>query len=161
MNIKRIVAATDFSEASMVGVETALNLAMESKAILYLLHVLELPSGVDPMVGLVKPPLGDWREDAMRALEELVPENWEGNRAVQKVIVMGTATAEIARFAQQKAADMIVIGTHGRRGLARLLMGSTAEALLRQAPCQVLVVKQKVVPDAGPEDVSGSNQSHR
>ena len=51
MNIKRIVAATDFSEASMVAVETALNLAMESKAILYLLHVLELPSGVDPMVG--------------------------------------------------------------------------------------------------------------
>ena len=153
MNIKRIVAATDFSEASVVAVETALNLAMESNAILYLLHVLELPSGVDPMVGLVKPPLGDWREDAMRALEQLIPENWEEDREVQKVIVMGTATAEIARFAEQKAADMIVMGTHGRRGFARLLMGSTAEALLRQAPCQVLVVKQKIVPDARPERI--------
>ena len=45
MNIKRIVAATDFSEASVVVVGTALNLALESNAILYLLHVLELPSG--------------------------------------------------------------------------------------------------------------------
>ena len=72
LNIKRIVAATDFSEASVVVVGTALNLALESNAILYLLHVLELPSGVDPMVGLVKPPLGDWNEDVMRALEELI-----------------------------------------------------------------------------------------
>ena len=141
MNIKRILAATDFSEASVVAVETALNLAIESKAILYLLHVLELPSGVDPMVGLLKPPLSEWREDAMQALERLIPENLEEERAVEKVIVMGAPTTEIAQFAEEKAADMIVIGTHGRRGLARLLMGSTAEALLRHAPCQVLVPK--------------------
>ncbi len=156
MNIKRIVAATDFSEASVVAVETALNLAIESKAILYLLHVLELPSGVDPMVGLLKPPLSEWRADTMQALEKLIPENWEEDRAVEKVILMGAPTKEIAQFAEEKAADMIVIGTHGRRGLARLLMGSTAEVLLRHAPCQVLVVKHRVLPGAEIEDSGNS-----
>lgn len=78
--------------------------------------------------------------------------------------MMGAATSEIARFSEQKSADMIVIGTHGRKGLARLLNGNTVEALLRQAPCQVVVVKQRVVPDhwclqgGGTQDPSNSHQ---
>jgi len=55
----------------------------------------------------------------------------------------------IAQFAEEKEADLIVVGTHGRKGLSRMLMGSTAETLLRQAPCKVLVVKQATAAAAG------------
>ena len=56
----------------------------------------------------------------------------------------GKPAKMIADFAREKDADLIVVGTHGRTGLDRLLMGSTAEGLLREAPCQVLVVKHQV-----------------
>ncbi len=157
MNINRIVAATDFSETAMVAVETALSLAMESRATLYLVHVMELPTGVDPMIGVVQPPLPTWREDSMQKLQKLVPENWQQNIRTEKKVLLGSPATSIAEFAQEKNADMIVVGTHGRRGLARMLMGSTAETLLREAPCQVLVVKHKATNEAeSEEELSGA-----
>ncbi len=138
----------------MVAVETALSLAMESRAPLYLLHVLELPTGVDPMIGVVQPPLPEWREDSKRKLEALVPENWEADVRIEKEVLIGGPAISIADFARQVNADMVVVGTHGRRGLQRLLMGSTAETLLREAPIQVLVVKQRVTTEELSEKAS-------
>ena len=57
---------------------------------------------------------------------------------------------EIAQLAADLEADLVVVGTHGRRGLSRLLLGSTAEATVRLAPCPVLVVRPKAVPEMGP-----------
>ena len=70
MNLKTVIAATDFSEASVVAVETALNLAMESGATLYLLHVLEVPNtGFNPLTGLVvATPWEEWRQEALSQL---------------------------------------------------------------------------------------------
>ncbi len=59
------------------------------------------------------------------------------------VLTEAAPAKAIAEFAQEKDADLIVVGTHGKKGVTRALLGSTAESLLRQSPCQVLVVKQK------------------
>jgi nucleotide-binding universal stress UspA family protein len=56
----------------------------------------------------------------------------------------GDAAAEIVRFAKENQIDLVVMGTHGRRGVTRLLMGSVAEAVVRQAPCPVMTIKQPV-----------------
>jgi hypothetical protein len=58
---------------------------------------------------------------------------------------------EIAQMAADLEADMVVVGTHGRRGIARLLLGSVAEAVVRLAPCPVLVVRPKALPEPGPQ----------
>jgi nucleotide-binding universal stress UspA family protein len=61
--------------------------------------------------------------------------------AVEELIVHGEAAAEIVRVAKERSVDLIVVSSHGRTGLGRILFGSTAEAIVRHAPCPVLVVK--------------------
>ena len=152
MKLNRIVVATDFSDVSLLALEAALNLDLGSNATLYLLHVLEIPRVVDPIVGWVPPSDAEPYEDAMDRLASLVPENWQKTVSIERAVVNGSPAREIARFAKDKEADMIVVGTHGRTGIARALMGSTAETLLREAPCQVLVVKPHVAAHKGDAD---------
>ena len=100
--------------------------------------------GFDPMIGLVvAPPWEDWRQEAFSRLEELVPENCDGEATVRLEVLVGSPSHTIAKFAMDRGADMVVVGTHGYGGLVRMLTGSTAEALLRESPCQVLVVKHR------------------
>ncbi|MBI4455323.1 MAG: universal stress protein [Acidobacteria bacterium] len=147
MNLRKIVVATDFSEASQAAVETAFSLTLESGAILYLLHVMDFVlEATAPMVGVVGPSIEELYREEMQRLQELIPQNWKKDVNIETAVLVGTAASEIASFAREKEADLIVVGTHGRTGLARVLMGSTAEGLLRQAPCQVLVVKPKAHP---------------
>ena len=68
-------------------------------------------------------------------------------------LLTGPPADTIADFAEEKGADMIIVGTHGRKGLARVFLGSTAESLLREAPCQVLVVKPKHSTEAAHESL--------
>lgn len=145
MDLKKIVVATDFSDTSLGAVETALSLAQESGAALYLLHVVEGPVGIDPVVGsTLATSVEGMKEAALRHLQTLIPANLGQNLSIEKVVIEGKPSHAIAEFARRQGADMIVVGTHGRAGLTRMLLGSTAEHLLREAPCQVLVVKRKV-----------------
>ncbi len=144
MKLSRIVVATDFSEASLIAVETAFSLVCESNATLYLVHVVEQPMATDPFIGVVGPADEEIYRQDLRRLDDLVPRNLEKYITIKKVVLTGAPPRAIADFAQEKGADLIVVGTHGRKGLDRIFMGSTAESLLRHAPCQVLVVKQKV-----------------
>jgi nucleotide-binding universal stress UspA family protein len=137
---ENIVAAIDFSESSLLAMETALNLVSESGGVLHLLHVLEVPKGIDP-IGVLQPSLQELEEEALERLKELVPDNPEAGTEIVRAVMRGSPARMIAQFAKEKQAGLIVVGTHGRTGLARMLMGSTAEALLRKAPCKVLVVK--------------------
>jgi nucleotide-binding universal stress UspA family protein len=97
---------------------------------------------MDPM-GTVTPSIPDLEEAAKSQLESLVPENTPEGVTIHPVLLRGSPPKTIATFARKKDADLIVVGTHGRTGLGRLFMGSTAEALLRQAPCHVMVVKPR------------------
>jgi universal stress protein A len=145
MKLNRIVVATDFSDVSLRALEAAFSLDLEPDAKLYLLHVMDRPTGLDQFVGWVQPAIAELYEEAMDRLGNLAPKNWRRNVTIEREVVTGTPAKEIARFAREKEADMIIVGTHGRTGLARVLMGSTAESLLREAPCQVLVVKPHVM----------------
>ena len=142
MRYRIIVIATDFSEASLLALETGLTLAQDSEAEVHLLHVLNPPVGMDPM-GTVTASIPDLEEAAKSQLESLVPENTPEGVTIHPVLLRGSPPKTIATFARKKDADLIVVGTHGRTGLGRLFMGSTAEALLRQAPCHVMVVKPR------------------
>ncbi len=86
-------------------------------------------------------------EDAERTMEQvreelgkIVPD--DGNIRFEHRLLAGVAGLEIPRLAEEEQADLIVMGTHGRTGLTRLLMGSVAEAVVRRAPCPVLTLRQ-------------------
>ena len=138
---KNIIAAIDFSESSLLAMETALSLAPDRGGILCLLHVLEVPRGIDP-IGVLQPSIEELDAEALERLQELVPENPDKDIQIERLVVRGAPAKMIASQARERATDLIVVGTHGRTGLARMLLGSTAESLLRQSPCQVLVVKE-------------------
>jgi len=144
MKFQTIVVATDFSESSLVAVETAFNLALDGSHDLYLLHVLEPPVINDPM-GVYHPAITQMVESAQDQLKSLVPDSLKEEVEVKPVVLTESGAAKsIADFAEEKDADLIIVGTHGRTGLSRMLLGSTAESLLRRAPCKVLVVKHQV-----------------
>ena len=157
MKLRKIVVATDFSDGSLAAIETALNLALESDATLYLIHVMEFVlEATAPMVGVVGPSLEELCHNEKVRLQAMLPRNYDKKVRIETEVLIGSATREIANFARQKEADLIIAGTHGRRGLTRMLMGSTAEGLLRHAPCQVLVVKPKVCSETNPAQADGN-----
>lgn len=137
---RRIVTAIDFSEASLFAMETALCLLSDEGGTLILVHVLEFPHAIDP-IGVLEPSIAEVRDEAIDRLDDLIPENLPAGIEFEKVVLQGTPAKTIAKLAREKSADLIVAGTHGRKGLARVLLGSTAESLLREAHCQVLVAK--------------------
>jgi nucleotide-binding universal stress UspA family protein len=135
--VHTILHPTDFSEQSRYAFGLACALARDHGAGLVLLHVAEPPvvafaEGIFP-VG----PAG--RDQELREqLESLDP--GPGLRAERR-LEQGDVVEEILRVAEEARCDLIVMGTHGRTGLARLLMGSVAEQVVRRAPCPVLTVK--------------------
>lgn len=136
--IKTIVCPTDFSATSEAAAQVAGALARDYRAKLLLLHVRELPTMAFGEFGALPP-------EPMEAEEELRPKLAAlGARLavpVECVLAQGQPTAEILGLAQTSHADLIVLGTHGRTGLGRLLLGSVAEQVVRKAPCLVLTVK--------------------
>jgi len=79
--------------------------------------------------------------DAQRRLEEAVPQVERDRQATELVACVGEPHREIVRFADERGIDLIVMGTHGRGGMAHLLLGSVAEQVVRTAPCPVLTVR--------------------
>ena len=158
--MKTIVAATDFSEVSLVAIETAFRLNLESKGTLYLLHIVDLPLVHHPM-GIYHPSASESQDEADNKLRSLIPDNWDQNATVETALLLAkdSPAGMIADFAAEKDADLIVVGTHGRTGLERLLMGSTAESLLHQSPCQVLVVKPKTLKKEVQQESVGATNS--
>ena len=143
MKLSKIVVATDFSDNSLPALETALSLSQETGAELHLLHVVEMFGGGDSALLSASDAIEVIYSRTREQLRELIPDNLPEDLKVKTAATTGKATSEIALYAQRCGADMIVVGTHGRKGLSRMLMGSTAESLLREAPCQVLVVKPR------------------
>jgi nucleotide-binding universal stress UspA family protein len=112
-------------------------LARDYRARLLLVHV-ETPMPVFSELGAVPPEPLDMGA-LERQLAQIKPT--DASVAVTRSLLVGDEASEIVRFAEDKHADLIVMGTHGRTGFGRLLMGSVAETVLRQAPCPVLTIK--------------------
>jgi nucleotide-binding universal stress UspA family protein len=147
LHLRTILHPTDFSACSDSAFHAACSLARAYGAELVLVHVAApAPEGADAETSLL--PHSDEVKDAIwNKLSALRGAN--ANVVVSQHIRNGEPTDEILRLAAEINADMIVIGTHGRTGLGRLLMGSVAEEVIRKAVCPVLTVKIPV--PASPE----------
>jgi nucleotide-binding universal stress UspA family protein len=139
MPTKTILFPTDFSTASDAALEHAAALAKSSNARLLIVHVEEPPlayGGGELYYGLPEPD----SERILKMLEDVRPKD----PAVPFThrLTMGDPAGEIVRIATEEQVEMIVLGTHGRTGMVRFLMGSVAEAIVRRAPCPVLVYRE-------------------
>jgi nucleotide-binding universal stress UspA family protein len=142
--IHTILHPTDFSEPSRYAFELACNLARGLSARLVLVHVGTPPAVVGHAV--LMPVLAKEQEELEERLQQLTAS--DGNLGVEHRFEQGDPASEILRVAHESRADLIVMGTHGRTGLGRLLMGSVAEQVVRQALCPVLTVRIPL-PDNG------------
>jgi len=138
--IRTLLHPHDFSENSLPAFQTACALARDYKARLVLLHVM--PPSVDPLQSEPPPnPLNPAESQECLRGRFAWPEPPSAEVQVEHRVAEGDAAEEILRLARALPCDIIVMGTHGRTGLTRLLTGSVAEGVLRNAPCPVLVVK--------------------
>ena len=144
--LRQILLPTDFSGCANYAFPYAAAIARATQARIVCLHVVEPVVPAVGYSGLADPmPLADMSEQLEDSAERELPrltdcEELKGLE-VEEVIVHGDAAAEIVRVAGEQEADLIVISSHGRTGLGRMIFGSTAEAVVRHASCPVLVVK--------------------
>jgi nucleotide-binding universal stress UspA family protein len=152
VSVRRVLCPVDFSDTSHAALRYAVDVCQRYDAALTLLHVYHAPgftlpegmvvAGADVFADVLRDveiALARWREEAVKL----------GARSVATATAAGATHPEIARFADDNGFDLVVIGTHGRTGIAHALLGSTAEKVVRYAHCPVLTVR------AAPEDKHG------
>jgi nucleotide-binding universal stress UspA family protein len=157
-----VVVGVDFSPASELAVETALELAAaQPRAEVHLINVVqtygpqvayEMPSDSSALTVLTTAEAGQrFKQYADQTLARFSA-NHPGKSygRVFTHLRYDSIADEIAQLAADLEADLVVVGTHGRRGVSRLLLGSSAEATVRLAPCPVLVMRPKALPEAPP-----------
>jgi nucleotide-binding universal stress UspA family protein len=139
----QILLPTDFSEASRPALHYAAAFAQPCNSEVTLIHVIEPPPY--PEFGYAHVPLKEARlkQAVTSKLNVSCRELSQGGIRASQVIRTGSAFREISEQAREQSADLIVIGTHGRGAIAHALLGSTAERVVRHAPCPVLVVRQR------------------
>ena len=143
MNAQVILCPTDFSPMSQRAVELASTLAADSGARIMFLHVVGPPATLD---GVIDVSVFRAAEAAKQALDEITPT--QPDVECVRCCDYGDVESVILRTAENEHADMIVMGTHGRRGVRRWLLGSVAAHVVRRAPCPVLTVKEPVAVEA-------------
>src|SRR5216683_5126386 len=146
MQIRSILLPTDFSECGNYALSYAASLARTFGASIICVNVIEPIVHTVGYSGMTEPlPIADISEQLEDSAERELPKLAECEECaglnVEEVMVHGDAAAEIVRVAGEREADLIVISSHGRTGLGRMIFGSTAEAVVRHANCPVLVVK--------------------
>jgi len=144
--LRKIMLPTDFSGCANYALPYATAIARATKATLICVHVVEPVVPAVGYTGLAEPmPIADISEQLEDSAERELPKLAEcedcAGLDIEEVIVHGDAAAEIVRVATEREVDLIVISSHGRTGLGRIIFGSTAEAVVRHATCPVLVVK--------------------
>ena|SRR6185295_4465270 len=141
---QRIVCATDFSDTAEAAWAVACDLAAVHRAELTLVHVFpDLPPSPDVAVPSV---IQVWEEQQRWVEGELDRRAADaGTRGLRTgfVVKHGSAADGLVEAVTEAGADLLVVGTHGRTGLERVLLGSVAEAVVRKAPCAVLTVKPR------------------
>ena len=142
-----VICATDFSETSHAAVELAGRLAQQRGARLHLLHVVENPFHQPWLTGTVGIDFAELLrlriDDAERELKTLAGKLPPTAPRPLSSVMIGRPADEIVRHALDYDADLIVIGTHGHDGIQRVLLGSVADRVIRQAMCPVLVVPSR------------------
>jgi nucleotide-binding universal stress UspA family protein len=144
MEIKSILFPTDFSEGSAEALKYAVEFANRYGAKLYVLHVIY---DVAKASGWYVPHVSmdaiykDIQEGARKELDNFGVNELGGLKNIERIVLTGVPYQEIMNCAVKNKIDMIIIGTHGRTGIDRILFGSTAAQVVRNAPCPVLTVR--------------------
>jgi universal stress protein A len=138
--ITQILVPTDFSQPSERALDYARDLGHQFGASLHLLHVVNRPLLAEGLAAEAAVSHGaalgsEMAAEAQRRLHEAVPD------AASADVVFGYAARSIVEHASRLGVDLIVMGSHGRTGIAHVLLGSVAEAVVRTAPCPVLTVR--------------------
>ena len=145
-NIKKILVAIDFSENASKIVDSAFFFANKLGAELSIVHVVE---GLDKYSGFVIPhiSLGNLEQDLLKGaelkMEDFIDEHLAGKKTpvpYKYKVLVGDVGDELKKYAAQENCDLLIIGTHGHKGLEKTLFGSIAEEVLKSAPCPVLTV---------------------
>src|ERR1041384_6892380 len=144
--LQKILLPTDFSGCANFALPYAASIARAAAATIICVQVVEPVVPAVGYTGLAEPmPIADISDQLEDSAERQLPKLAECEECsglkIEAVIVHGDAAAEIVRVAAEREVDLIVISSHGRTGLGRMIFGSTAEAVVRHAKCPVLVVK--------------------
>lgn len=145
LRLQTIVVATDFSRASGRALATARDLAKSTgPAHVMLVHGYYVPPDIEAFAPDKVPGyLEMLSEEATSALQSALVELQDAGISAEYVALRGSPDEVIVKFAKDKKADLIVIGTHGRTGLAHWALGSVAERVVQHAHCPVLTVKEE------------------
>ena len=141
-NFTTIIVPTDFSYASDAALGYARMLATRFGASLHLLHVVDEPGSWSEVYAALPEIQRRLAADAARRLEAMAACLPPPVR-VSSAVVCGAPVPSIVKEAEARGANLIVMGTHGRRGMGHLLLGSVAERVVRLAPCPVLTVREQ------------------
>ncbi len=143
-----VLVGIDFSAYANEVLQAAEGAATSTGSELHLVHVLPLAPGEGLSGSRADREIrfAEQLDQTRQALDRLAAGATNGARRVAGHIRVGSPDVEIAQVASDIGADLIVVGTHGNRGLDRLLLGSVAESLVRNAPCPVLIWRPKSVP---------------
>ena len=144
IRLQKILLPTDFSNYSAAATKYACELAVKFDAELHLLHTLETHLASTPNFGFgldLPKYVSESKAAAEKSLGGVLDPKWSAGRTVIHAVVEGSPKVEIIQYARKQNIDLIVIATHGRTGLAHVIMGSVAESVVRTAPCPVLTVR--------------------
>ena len=144
MTIRSILAATDCQFPSLRAVTVAFELAQKLGAVVHLLRAYE-PVVVLTSSGSGTIPHDRLHRDALASLERVSAPYRRTNTVGRHIAVMGDPARTILQTAEELGVDLVVVGSHGRRGIKRLLAGSVAESVMREARCPVLVARSDEV----------------
>ena len=145
MDIKKILVPTDFSKNSEAAFGAAVGLARKFGANIHVLHVVE-PAAAAPLALAGILPQGEILDRLESSAEEMMQaflKKHGKDAATESLVAIGTPSAEVARYAKRNRIDLIVMATHGRTGLAHLVMGSVAERVVQTAGIPVLTIPTK------------------
>ena len=146
MKIKKILFPTDFTEGALAAMPYVADLAASYGAKLYLLHVIY---DMSASTGLHVPHISlnamyeEMQKGAEKEIGDFGAEMSVKLKDVETRVLRGVPYEEILKFARENGVDLIVMGTHGRSGLDRVIFGSTAEKVVRNAECPVLTVRSQ------------------
>ena len=137
-----IVCATDFSKESTAVVATAVAFSKPFEVPLQLFHLFDVPPAYSPDV-LDEETIAELRRNAERAMARQADTLRSAGVVVQTAVEYG-APHDIAQHARSVDASLLVVGTHGRKGAARFVLGSVAEQTIRKTPCPIVVVPSHI-----------------
>lgn len=164
MTIKNVLVPTDFSAGAQEAVRYAYDLASAVGATLHIVHVLENPFAPGAFMEMYTPPSPEYFVDMERQAEEKLRSllTTEERARVHAVLTtrLGVPASEILdRIQEEPTIDLVVMATHGRGGVARFVMGSVTDKIIRSAPCPVVTMREHPHPRAAREAKASAGAS--